>query len=137
MENLKDPPPVGYHYDHVLKFLMVGDGDVGKGDIFSCLKPYYVDSDDTAIEEFEVEFRDYLFPRGYCGPRFRSTNLLIFGKRVKIDIWNASGQQFSTIIRSYSRGTQGVILVFDITNKYSFMGLDQWLKEIDRVSVNI
>lgn len=28
---------------------------------------------------------------------------------------------------------QGVILVYDITNRWSFDGIDRWIKEIDEV----
>lgn len=49
---------------------------------------------------------------------------------------DTSGQgRFSTIIRSYSRGAQGIILVYDITNKWSFSGLDRWLREVEEVSL--
>lgn len=44
--------------------------------------------------------------------------------------------RFCTIIRSYSRGAQGVILVYDITNKWSFDGIDRWLKEVEEVCYN-
>uniref|UniRef100_A0A9J7XEY1 small monomeric GTPase n=1 Tax=Cyprinus carpio carpio TaxID=630221 RepID=A0A9J7XEY1_CYPCA len=45
---------------------------------------------------------------------------------------DTSGQgRFCTIFRSYSRGAQGVILVYDITNRWSFDGIDRWIKEID------
>ena len=47
-------------------------------------------------------------------------------------IWDASGQgRFCTIIRSYSRGAQGIILVYDITNKWSFEGINRWIKEVE------
>ncbi|XP_039082548.1 ras-related protein Rab-40B isoform X1 [Hyaena hyaena] len=45
---------------------------------------------------------------------------------------DTSGQgRFCTIFRSYSRGAQGVILVYDIANRWSFDGIDRWIKEID------
>lgn len=51
---------------------------------------------------------------------------------MKLQLWDTSGQgRFCTIIRSYSRGAQGVILVYDITNKWSFDGIDRWLKEVE------
>lgn len=57
------------------------------------------------------------------------------GKRVKLQLWDTSGQgRFCTIIRSYSRGAQGILLVYDITNKWSFDGIDRWLKEVEEVS---
>ena len=60
--------------------------------------------------------------------------ILLDGKRVKLQLWDTSGQgRFSTILRSYSRGTQGVLLVYDITNKWSFDSMDRWLKEVEEV----
>jgi len=29
---------------------------------------------------------------------------------------------------------QGILLVYDITNRWSFDGIDRWIKEIDEVS---
>lgn len=64
----------------------------------------------------------------------KSTVVLLDGKRVKLQLWDTSGQgRFCTIIRSYSRGAQGILLVYDITNKWSFEGLDRWMREIQEV----
>lgn len=64
----------------------------------------------------------------------KTTTILLDGKRVKLQLWDTSGQgRFCTIIRSYSRGAQGILLVYDITNKWSFEGLDRWMKEIQEV----
>lgn len=66
---------------------------------------------------------------------YKTTTILLDGKRVKLQLWDTSGQgRFCTIIRSYSRGAQGVILVYDITNKWSFDGIDRWLKEVEEVN---
>jgi GTPase SAR1 family protein len=68
---------------------------------------------------------------------YKTTIILLDGKRVKLQLWDASGQgRLCTIIRSYSRGAQGVLLVYDITNKWSFDGLDRWLKEVEEVYIN-
>ncbi|CAH1999821.1 unnamed protein product [Acanthoscelides obtectus] len=105
-------------YDYLLKFLLVGDSDVGKQEILS-------DLDDGSSES------------PFCGysvltTAYKTTTILLEGKRVKLQLWDASGQgRFCTIIRSYSRGAQGVLLVYDITNRWSFDGLDRWLKEVD------
>lgn len=77
---------------------------------------------------------------------------------------DTSGQgRFCTIFRSYSRGAQvrrlqidwiekkktagskpaqlvspqGILLVYDITNRWSFDGIDRWIREIDEVSVGV
>lgn len=68
---------------------------------------------------------------------YKTTTILLDGKRVKLQIWDTSGQgRFCTIIRSYSRGAQGIILVYDITNKWSFDGLGRWLKEVEEVALS-
>ena len=65
-------------------------------------------------------------------PAYKTTTILIDGKRVKLQIWDTSGQgRFCTIIRSYSRGAQGILLVYDITNKWSFEGMDRWVREVE------
>ncbi|CAH1793499.1 unnamed protein product [Owenia fusiformis] len=106
-------------YDYLLKFLLVGDSDVGKEEILSGL-------DDGASES----------PYGFSsasGIDYKTTTILLEGKRVKLQLWDTSGQgRFCTIFRSYSRGAQGILLVYDITNKWSFDGIDRWIKEIDQ-----
>lgn len=68
---------------------------------------------------------------------YKITTILLDGKRVRLQLWDTSGQgRFCTIIRSYSRGAQGVILVYDITNKWSFDGIDRWLKEVEEVCIH-
>ncbi|KAG8222493.1 hypothetical protein J437_LFUL009596 [Ladona fulva] len=102
-------------YDYLLKFLLVGDSDVGKQEILSKLE-------DGSSES------------PFCsGSVYKTTVILLDGKRVKLQLWDTSGQgRFCTIIRSYSRGAQGILLVYDITNKWSFDGIGRWLKEVDQ-----
>lgn len=103
-------------YDYLLKVLLVGDSDVGKHEILSIL-------DDGSSE-------GHHFCSGSAA--HKTTTILLDGKRVKLQVWDTSGQgRFCTIIRSYSRGAQGVILVYDITNKWSFDGIERWLKEVE------
>ena len=68
-------------YDYLLKVLLVGDSDVGKQEILA------------GLEDGSAE---------YCSstPAFKQTIILIDGKRVKLQLWDASGQgRFCTIIR--------------------------------------
>ncbi|XP_077612762.1 ras-related protein Rab-40B [Crocuta crocuta] len=71
-------------------------------------------------------------PWRLSGIDYKTTTILLDGRRVKLQLWDTSGQgRFCTIFRSYSRGAQGVILVYDIANRWSFDGIDRWIKEID------
>lgn len=101
-------------YDYLLKFLLVGDSDVGKGEILSIL---------------EAAASDMPF---CAGPVHKVTTLLVDGRRVRLQLWDTSGQgRFCTILRSYSRGAQGILLVYDLTNKWSFDGIDRWRREVE------
>jgi len=46
----------------------------------------------------------------------------------------AGQERFRTLTPSYYRGAQGVILVYDVTNKQTFHKLEQWLNELDTYS---
>ncbi|XP_071399992.1 ras-related protein Rab-40C-like isoform X2 [Centroberyx affinis] len=107
-------------YDYLLKFLLVGDSDVGKGEILDSLQ-------DGSVES----------PYAYSsGIDYKTTTILLDGRRVKLELWDTSGQgRFCTIFRSYSRGAQGILLVYDITNGWSFDGIDRWIREIDERQV--
>ena len=109
-------PNINKSYDKLLKFLLVGDSDVGK---LEMLEGLHNGADDSP----------------YCvDTAHKSTVILLDGKRVKLQLWDTGGQgRFRTITRTYSRGAHGVLLVYDVTNKWSFENLDRWIKEIEEV----
>ena len=62
------------------------------------------------------------------------------GNEIKLVIWDTAGQErFHSISLSTVKNSQGVILVFDVTNRQSFEDLNIWLDGIkdstDKVSV--
>ena len=55
------------------------------------------------------------------------------GKKVKLQIWDTAGQErFKNITASYYRGGNGVLVVYDITDRESFENLNSWLIEIEK-----
>ena len=55
------------------------------------------------------------------------------GKKVKLQIWDTAGQErFKNITASYYRGGNGVLVVYDITERESFENLNSWLIEIEK-----
>ena len=55
------------------------------------------------------------------------------GKKVKLQIWDTAGQErFKNITASYYRGGNGVLVVYDITERESFDNLNSWLIEIEK-----
>ena len=54
-------------------------------------------------------------------------------KIFKLQIWDTAGQEkFRTITSSYYRGAHGIIVVFDLTNRDSFMNVTNWVNEISK-----
>ena len=52
-----------------------------------------------------------------------------------MQIWDTAGQEkFRNINASYYKGANGILVVYDITNKESFEGLTSWLIEIEKNS---
>ncbi|KAA6402392.1 MAG: putative GTP-binding protein ypt1 [Streblomastix strix] len=51
---------------------------------------------------------------------------------VVVDFWDVGGQdRFRSVINSYYRGTNGIIIVYDVTNRDSFNNVQMWFREID------
>ena len=47
--------------------------------------------------------------------------------------WDTAGQErFKTITAAYYRGADGIILVYDVTNRESFDSIRKWVREVDR-----
>jgi len=98
----------------VFKYILIGPTAVGK----SCILLQFTENQFSGDHEITigVEFGTYL------------TN--IEGQPVKLQIWDTCGQEsFRSITRSYYRGAQGVLLVYDVTNRETFKHLDSWFEE--------
>ena len=58
------------------------------------------------------------------------------GKKVKLQIWDTAGQErFKNIQASYYKGANGILVVYDITNRESFEHVNSWLIEIEKNDV--
>ena len=54
-------------------------------------------------------------------------------KIIKLQIWHtAGGDRFRTVTTSYYRGANGIMVVYDITDKESFDNIRHWLFDVDR-----
>ena len=55
------------------------------------------------------------------------------GKKVKLQIWDTAGQErFKNIQASYYKGANGILVVYDITNRESLEHVNSWLIEIEK-----
>ena len=104
-------------YDYLFKLLLIGDSGVGK----SCLL---------------VRFADDIFTDSFIstiGVDFKIRTINVQGKVVKLQIWDTAGQErFRTLTTAYYRSAHGIILVYDVNEKDSFLHLRDWLDEVKR-----
>ncbi|KAL6067976.1 Rab subfamily of small GTPases [Balamuthia mandrillaris] len=103
-------------YDHLFKLLLIGDSGVGK----SSLLLRFTD------DEFDEEHPCTI------GVDFKVKMLRLRDKLLNLTIWDTAGQEkFRSLTSSYYRGTQGIILVYDVTSRKSFEHLVDWLNEVE------
>lgn len=109
----------GTDFDLLFKVLLIGDSGTGK----SCIL---------------IRFAENIFSDNYIstiGVDFKIKTIEIDGKTVKMQVWDTAGQErFRTITASYYRGSNGIILVYDVTDRESFEHINYWMKEIDRLA---
>lgn len=110
-------------YDMQIKILMIGDSGVGKTSMLIRF----------ANDKFSSTFISTI------GIDFKIKSLIVEDKRVKLQIWDTAGQErFRTITTSYFRSAQGVILVYDITDRSSLLSIKNWIYQIQlHADVNI
>ena len=88
--------------DITLKFILLGDTHVGK----TSLLMTYTDNffPDTHLSTIGIDFKQKIID---------FSNL-----KIKLQIWDTAGQErFKSVTKNYFKGTQGVLFVYDITNK--------------------
>jgi len=70
------------------------------------------------------------------GVDFKICTRTIDDKVVKLQIWDTAGQErFRTITSSYYRGSHGIIVAYDITERSSFDHVRMWMQEIEKYAV--
>ncbi|CAD8080823.1 unnamed protein product [Paramecium sonneborni] len=103
--------------EQVLKLLLTGSVSVGKS---------------AFVNQFKgQEFNEKYIPT--IGVDFNEMNLELSGKTQKLQIWDTSGQEkFMPIVSSYFRGSHGIFILYDISNKQSFNDVQKWLQQVNK-----
>lgn len=103
--------------DCLIKLLTIGDSGSGKT---SLLMKYTVGT-------FSPTFITTI------GIDFKVKNIQINNKFVKLQIWDTAGQErFRTITTSYYKGSQGIFIVYDVTDRDSFINVKKWIANIEQ-----
>ncbi|KAF9448300.1 ras-domain-containing protein [Macrolepiota fuliginosa MF-IS2] len=106
---------ITWHY--VLKFIITGDAAVGKSSLLIRL----------------TDQRFLTNPDPTLGVEFGSKLISIpdEDKIIKLQCWDTAGtESFRSITRSYYRGAAGCLLVYDVTNRKSFVNTKSWLADV-------
>ena len=114
----KDEPDITY------KFILIGDAEVGKTCIFTKISyDKFVKSNiptlgiDYKPLEYEIEIEEN-------GTKIK--------KNTKIQLFDTAGQErYRSFTKSYINKSNGIIIVYDITNRESFDHVIVWLKSIE------
>ena len=95
----------------VFKILLIGENYVGKTEL---------------LRRFITKkfFKNYLVTTGID---FQAKLLNIDNQEIKLKIWDTVGQErFRNLDIMYYKGADGIVLVFDVTNKSSYEKLRDW-----------
>ena len=101
-----------------LKLMIIGDSDVGKSSII--LK--YIENKISETANPTIGLESFV-------KTLKKNGLII-----KLQIWDTAGQErFRSLTKNFYRNVDGIIFVFDLTNKDSFINITQWIQETDDV----
>ena len=105
-----------HKYDYLFKILLIGDSNVGK-------TPFLLRFTDDTLTSNDLS---------KIGLDFKIKIINIENKLIKLQIWDTAGEErFRTVTKAYSKGTHGIILMYDITDQNSFKNIRNWMKQIE------
>lgn len=110
------------NFDYTFKILMLGDASVGK----TTLSERYI----TGVFNPDLKVT--------VGVEFFIKNLNVFGKRVKLQIWDMGGEdRFRFLLPTYCLGSSGAIFLYDITRPSTLESNHAWISILREKNGNI
>ena len=99
----------------IFKIIIIGDSTTGKTNILS--KFLYNKFEKVSKATIGVELGCKTFD--------------INNSKVNAQIWDTAGQEkYRSMTKAYYKGAQGALIVYDITKKYTFENIDNWIAEL-------
>ena len=102
-----------------LKILILGDSSVGKTSLL-------------------LQYADGYFPTIYVatiGIEYKVKKININGADINLQIWDTAGEErFRSITQNYMKGADGILYVYDITQKSSFDNLKTWIRQSEEIT---
>ena len=98
------------------KILTIGESDVGK----------------TSILRRFVQNKFVKNHLSTIGIDYHTKTLHIYGKEIKLRIWDTAGQErYHNITTQVFKGSDGIILVYDVNEETSFSKITNWIEQIN------
>ena len=98
------------------QLLIIGDSTVGKTSIL-----YQYTNNQFLSQHLATVGIDYY-----------NKDEVINNKLVRVKIWDTAGQErYKSLTSTFFRNAQGIILVYDVTNKETFENLKYWIQSIN------
>jgi small GTP-binding protein len=119
--NIKKQSGFINNFNYQISICLLGDCNVGKTSI---LNRYTNNS-------FIIDHINTI------GCDFKLVSLIINDSRIKIQIWDTSGQErFKSIATNYYRNAHSFMFVFDLTSYISFVNIKEWIETAYSVNKN-
>jgi len=100
--------------DLLFKYILIGDSNVGK----SCLLFQFTE------KQFRYDFAPTI------GVEFAARVVSLDGKQIKLQIWDTAGlEKFRALTERYYKGASGALLVYDVSQRVSFLSLVHWVAQ--------
>ena len=105
------------YFDVKYKIMVLGESKVGKT---SLIKRYTKDQfGGVYLTTVGMDFQDKIIE--------------IEDKKVRLQVWDTAGQErFRNVTKSYFQSSQGLLVVYDITDKESFEKINFWMENIKK-----
>ena len=108
-------PPPNIQALSKYKIVFLGDQGVGKTSI---------------ITRFMYDSFDKLY-QATIGIDFLSKTMYLEDRTVRLQLWDTAGQErFRSLIPSYIRDSSVAVVVYDITNRASFLNTSKWIEDV-------
>ena len=102
-------------YDEKIQLILIGESGVGKTSLIRRYTNNIFNS--NHLETIGIEFY--------------SREERINNKIIQIKFWDTAGQEiFHSLTKNFYRKADGIIIVYDITNKESFERVQDWIKSV-------
>ncbi len=110
------------NYDRKCQLLIIGDSTVGKTSLLN----YYKDG--TFLKHYLAT----------VGIDFFQKDVNFGEKKIRIKIWDTAGQErYKSLTEGYFRNAEGVLIVYDVTNSFTFENLKFWISSLKQhININ-